>query len=163
MGYLMIGTLLVIGVLCRLYFLLKPSVKLAQTFKKAGRLEELYQMTDEVEALRLELLEVNDAFFHVTDRLDKRLDVLESMELSEKRPLKSRPQTSWKSSSPTDNPLPVFEVPASNTSSAQKVSHPAFDRVKGLHRIGYSDQEIAKELGIGITEVRLLISRLDEV
>jgi len=160
---IIIGSALVMFALYRLYFLLKPLLLLSSTLIQKGVVSDVKLYTEEIEQLRIEILELNDAFYNELNAHEKRIQSLESQIEIQKRQL-GRERVDKKQESSVE---PVLrDRTQGNTNpdvqGSHKVIHPLFDRVKGLYKLGFRDQDIAKELGIGVAEVKLLIKRMEE-
>lgn len=160
MLWIVLGLMLVFISLYKLYFLLKPLLLVSHQLIEEGVVKDVNTYTEEVEMLRLELLELNDAYYNEIQRLENRMSQLETITESNKR---IKRETSYREKHEVVKVNENPKLPDKDWADMeQKVNHPLFDRVRGLFKLGYKEQDIAKELGIGISEVQLLIKRIKE-
>jgi ribosomal protein S15P/S13E len=160
---IIMGSLLVMFSLYRLYFLLKPLFQVSHALIKQGAITDVKAYTDEIEQLRIEILELNDAFYNQLNMYEKRIEFLENhLEVKKKNQKKENVYKDFEMTLSESSKDKSKTLSIKDENSPQKVIHPLFDRVRGLHKLGYKDQDIAKELGIGVSEVQLLIKRIEE-
>ncbi len=159
---IVVGGSLVMFALYKLYFLLKPMILISKTLIKTGIVTDIKLYTDEIENLRVELLELNDAYYNEMNALEKRVKGLEILIENQKRSLYKTYQEKESATEISSIKNESLQLDKTDGHYASKIVHPLFDRVKGLYKLGFKDQDIARELGMGVSEVKLLIKRMEE-